>query len=237
MKQLLLLVFSVFFLSNCKQSTLTPETVTDNGSTVEITGFRKARTETVVILGSSTAAGWGASMYKYSWAGMLTSYLPLGHVINLAKGGYTSYQILPSAATHPSNRPSADTLRNITAALKKKPTTLIISVTTNDIACGYGVDEIIKNISMIRDQALASGVGRVIITTSHPRNINSAATAKYLLQRDKVLKNFGVSAVNIFDPVADSTNLFKAELLCTDGVHPNDKGHQILFEQIKKAIK
>ncbi|GAB2549516.1 hypothetical protein GCM10027085_45450 [Spirosoma aerophilum] len=188
-------------------------------------------------MGSSTAAGWGASSYKYSWAGLLNDRLTLGRVVNLAKGGYTSYHIQATGDAKPTGRPLSDTLRNITAALKQKPTTLIISMTTNDVANGFGVDEIIKNLNAVRAKAIAAGVSRVIITTSHPRKINSSATANYLLQRDLVLKNYGASAVNIFDPVADPENCFKAELLSDDGLHPNDKGHKVIYEQIKKTLK
>ncbi|GAB3036777.1 SGNH/GDSL hydrolase family protein [Spirosoma pulveris] len=232
-KNLLLLVL-VAFLSNCTQTTVSPVAV--DTTTVDKSGTRKPYTETIVILGSSTAEGWGASEYRNSWAGLLTKRFSIGRVVNLAKGGYNSYQILPTHSSHPANRPAADTLRNLTAALKEKPTTLIISITTNDVLFGYGVDEIITNFNIVRNKALAAGVARVLITTPIPRKLNAAATAKYLLQRDLVLKNYGTSAVNIFDPVANSENLFKSELLCGDGIHPNDKGHKVIYEQIKKVL-
>lgn len=113
---------------------------------------------------------------------------------------------------------------------------LIISMTTNDVANGFGVNELIANINLIRSKALAAGVEQVIITTSHPRKINATTTKNYMLQRDQVLKTFGLAAVNFFDPVADADNLFKAELLSEDGIHPNDKGHKVLYEEMKKVI-
>lgn len=237
MRQALPLLFFVSILLNCKQSTLTPNSTSDSSNVVTATGYRKVHIETIVILGSSTAEGYGASSYKYSWAGLITNRLLANRVVNLAKAGYTSYQILPSGTNNPSNRPKIDTLRNITAALKQKPTTLIISMTTNDVANGFNVDEIIKNFNVVKEKALAAGVTRVFITTSHPRKINAGATAQYMLQRDLVLKTYGASAINFFDPVADSTNLFRSELLSADGIHPNDKGHKVLYDEIKKALK
>ena len=149
--------------------------------------------------------------------------------MNLAKGGYTSYQLLPTHAPHPANRPEADTLRNLNAALKVKPTTLIISISSNDLIIGCSVEEIIANFNVIRSKALAAGVAHVLITTPLPRNYSAEVTANLLRQRDLVLKTYGASAINIFDPLANEQQLTKAELLSGDGIHPNDKGHAVLF--------
>lgn len=191
----------------------------------------------VVILGSSTAAGYGASTRDRAWAGLLRQYLTKGNVVNLAKGGYTTYHILPSNVSAPAGRPNTDTTRNITAALKLHPTVLIVSMTTNDVANGHRVDEIMSNLKVIRQMAKTNGVRRFMVTTSHPRRINAAATRQYMEQRDRILTTYGAEAVNFFDPVADSTHYFRAELLSPDNIHPNDQGHAVLFEQIRRAIE
>lgn len=171
-----------------------------------------------------------------AWAGLLGKYVSNGSVINLAKGGYTTYHIVPSRVASPKERPDVDTSRNITAALRKHPTILIISMTTNDVANGYSVDEVMTNLKAVRQQALIAGVRQCIVTTPHPRRISAVATRKYLEQRDRILKTFGTEAVNFFDPVADSTHHFRADLLSPDGIHPNNQGHAVLFEQIRKAM-
>ncbi|AKD57837.1 SGNH/GDSL hydrolase family protein [Spirosoma radiotolerans] len=238
MQKSLLAVLFIALLSNCTRTTLEPNDPTvASAFAVNVQSARKPYIQTIVILGSSTASGVGASAYKYSWAGLLTNQLVLNHVVNLAKGGYTTYQILPTGSIHAPNRPAVDTLRNLTAALKEKPAILIVSMTTNDVANGYSVSEIIANLILIKNKAKEAGVKRVIITTSHPRKIDTTATEKYMLQRDQVMNTFGTSAVNFFDPVANEDHLFKSELLFKDGIHPNDKGHQVLFEQIRKTLK
>ncbi|GAB3050643.1 hypothetical protein GCM10027185_62390 [Spirosoma pulveris] len=199
-------------------------------------GTRPPVRQTIVIIGSSTAAGWGASDYQYAWAGLLTQQLTNGRVVNLAKGGYTSYQLLPTNAPHPADRPEADTLRNLNAALKEKPTTLLISISSNDLIIGCSVEEIIANFNTIRSKALAAGVAHVLITTPLPRNYSAEVTANLLRQRDQVLKTYGSSAVNIFDPLANEQQLTKAELLSGDGIHPNDKGHALLFTIIASYL-
>ncbi|AQG81693.1 hypothetical protein AWR27_21750 [Spirosoma montaniterrae] len=196
-----------------------------------------AQSPLVVILGSSTASGAGASDYKHAWAGLFSSYLNKGKIINLARGGYTTYHILPDGQEGlVAKRPSADTLRNITAALKLHPTLMIISMTTNDVANGYSVDEVMYNLQTIRRIALDNGVKRILITTSMPRKLNAQATARWLQQRDRTMRAYEQDAVNFFDPLADADNLFQANLT-PDGIHPNDDGHRLLFKQLVSRLE
>lgn len=189
----------------------------------------------VVILGSSTASGYGASDYKHAWAGLFSAYLNKGKIINLAKPGYTTYHILPSEQDYPiSNRPNVDTLRNITAALKLHPTVMIISMTTNDVANGYSVNEVMQNLHIVRQTAFDNGVKRILITTSMPRRLSTVATERWLEQRDRTVQAYQQDAVNFFDPLADKKNQFNDDLT-KDGVHPNNDGHQLLYQQIIKT--
>jgi acyl-CoA thioesterase I len=216
-------------LSGCKdRNQITPQ------SSPFTTVKETAQSPLVVILGSSTAFGTGASDYKHAWAGLFSAYLNKGKVINLARGGYTTYHILPEGDARPSNRPASDTTRSITAALRKHPSVLVISMTTNDVANGYSVDEVMENLRKIRSIALANGVKRVIITTSMPRNLNKLATERWLQQRDLTLSTYPGEAVNFFDPLATTAFTFRGDLT-VDGIHPNDTGHQLLFDQVIKV--
>ncbi|SOD97001.1 SGNH/GDSL hydrolase family protein [Spirosoma fluviale] len=236
MKKVTFLILIIAFVLSCTRTTVEPTPIAVNPPTTGGNGSPKPSTDTIVILGSSTAEGWGASEYKNSWAGTLARRLSTSRIVNLARGGYTSYQLLPTSASRPANRPDADTLRNITAALKEKPTLLIISISSNDAVAGYDVDEIIANFNTIRSGALAAGVASVLITTPIPRRFNEEVTTKLLRQRDLVMKNYAPFAINIFDPVANPDNLIKSELLSEDGIHPNDKGHAVIYKQIESFI-
>ncbi len=232
MKIIYQLLVLASFVTGCTKATEPQPTPLDESSSA------RARVPLVVILGSSTASGSGASNNSVSWAGQFKAYYaPKGQVVNLAVPGYTTYHILPTNTAQVANRPAVDTLHNITAALKKSPTILIISMTTNDVGNGFSVDELMNNLKTVRALALADGVKQVYITTCHPRKINAAATVKFLEQRDRIMSLYGKYGINFFDPVADANNLFRAEWLFTDGIHPNDKGHAVLFEQVRTAFE
>ncbi|WP_077922151.1 SGNH/GDSL hydrolase family protein [Spirosoma sp. 209] len=224
------LVSVLFLLLGCAQS---DEVIPDKTPFTPVKETEQS--PLIVILGSSTASGVGASDYKHAWAGLFSAYLNKGKVINLARGGYTTYHILPDTDARPTNRPPSDTARSITAALRRHPSVLIISMTTNDVANGYSVDEIMENLRIIRATAFANGVKRVLITTSMPRRLNAWATARWIQQRDRTLATYPLEAVNFFDPLADPSDVFKDELT-VDGIHPNDNGHKVLFDEMVKVF-
>lgn len=194
------------------------------------------RQPVVVILGSSTAAGFGASSYNRSWAGLLGEQLKDAKLINLAKGGYTTYHMLPTTGAAPrTDRPAVDTLRNITAALRRKPDLILISMTTNDVALGYGVNEVMKNLESVWEAARRAGVAQVYISTSIPRKLNPTAIRQLKEQRTKTLNRFGANALNFYDRLADANGLYKPQYNADD-VHPNNSGHQVLFEEVQRVL-
>ena len=90
--------------------------------------------ERIVILGSSTAEGAGVKVPENSWACRYAQYLKSvdkGYeIINLAKGGYTTFAIMPlgtpayDTGTHVL---AVDSLRNIDKALSYSPDIIIIN--------------------------------------------------------------------------------------------------------------
>ena len=87
----------------------------------------------IVVLGSSTSFGTGASTYDSSWVGRFTSYVHRhnddSQIYNLSGSGYTTYQTLrPDGFTPPAGRPSPVLGHNITAALALHPDAIIINI-------------------------------------------------------------------------------------------------------------
>ena len=90
----------------------------------------------VVVLGSSTAAGTGPSHPDSTWVNKYRATLqlinPQNEVINLAVGGFSTYKIMPNSFVTPSNRPSVDTLKNITKALSVHADYIVEKQPSND---------------------------------------------------------------------------------------------------------
>ena len=140
------------------------------------TTLEAACTNTIVVLGSSTAYGTGPSPIDSSWvnrySAALTSVNSDFNVVNLALGGYTSYQILPTGTPVDSEiNESIDVNRNITKALSYSPYAVIVNMPSNDANKYYSVENQIKNFNRIVDTANTYGV-KVWIATSQPRNFS-----------------------------------------------------------------
>lgn len=197
-----------------------------------------AADKTVVLIGSSIAAGVGASKPDSSWASRYTRHLAaLGgwKLVSLAVPGYTTYQVLATGTANPSGRPAVDTAHNLTKALSLKPDRIIISLTGNDISNGYAAAEYEANFDSLRAQATRAGV-EVWITTPTPRTTNDApkrALAKAL--RERILSRYAPRAIDFYDQLATSDGAILPEYDSKDGVHPNDRGHAILASRAMAA--
>jgi uncharacterized membrane protein len=62
--------------------------------------FAQDKVINIVVLGSSTAEGYGPSVYANAWVNQLRRYVQSisnkSTVHNLAKGGYTTYHLMPN---------------------------------------------------------------------------------------------------------------------------------------------
>lgn len=192
----------------------------------------------IVVLGSSTAAGTGASSYANAWVGKYTAYvtgLNAGHTVtNLAVEGYNTYQIVPTGTPHP-GRPDQDPQRNVTAAVATyHATVVIVNMPTNDVADSYDVSETLLNYRRVKAYCDSAGVA-VYFTTSQPRNFTDAGKLRQLMQiRDSTLLQYGGYAIDFWTTVANADATINPAYNSGDGVHLNDAGHEILFQRVKE---
>lgn len=189
-----------------------------------------------VIMGSSTAAGTGATTPATSWAGLLQAGIAAQNlqVVNIAKSGATTYMGLPTSSTPPAGRASPDPTANVTAALAQLPKVLLLSYPTNDTALNYGASETVTNLLAIRTAAIASNVS-VIVLSTQPRDLSPTQLA---LLEDV---DAGVSAVvgACFVAVRDDLAGPDSKLHPTynaDGIHPNDAGHALIHQRLRALI-
>lgn len=192
-----------------------------------------------VVIGSSTAAGTGATVADSSWVGRFRNYVQEldtnAVVINLAVGGYTTYDVMPSSFVPPSGRPAPKTNNNITYALSFKPTAIIINMPSNDAARGFTIAEQVSNFKVFADEAAQDTVP-LWVTTTQPRNLSDPnGRADLIEMRDSILMLFGSKGVNIFDELAEEDGGLKSSYDIGDGIHVNNAGHKYIYDQIVGA--
>jgi hypothetical protein len=206
-----------------------------------------AAQKTIVVLGSSTAEGFGASPHfpyppDSSWVKRMEAAYNKNQndgidttVINLARGGYTTYHILPSNTTPPPNRPAPDLERNITKALTYNPDVIIINMPSNDISTGYQKPEIMANWRLLFSIGMNNGIS-TYITTTQPRDF---APNLVMMQyqkdlRDSVMNVFGNYGINFWDDLVSTNpaNDIRPEVAYGDGIHINNLGHRLVYEKV-----
>ena len=192
----------------------------------------------IIVLGSSTAAGTGPSDINNAWAwryhDFLTETDTRYELENLALGGFTTYNILPSGTTIPSGiGQTINTEKNITKALSLNPNGIIINLPSNDSASGYPLVDQIANYHLIRNTALSQNIP-VWISSPQPRNFgsNTSALNIHLEMVTATPIEFGEFTFDFWTGFGvTGGNGLKPEFN-VDGVHMNDAGHKILFERV-----
>lgn len=193
----------------------------------------------IVILGSSTAAGAGPTDVNDAWVWKyntnLTEMDTRYEVINLAAGGYATYNILPNGSTIPYgiNR-TINPERNITKALSFQPSAIIINLPSNDAASGYSVSDQLNNYSIVDSVSTAAGVP-LWVASPQPRYFGTNASKvdiqlamnkeTYTEFRSKTIDfwtGFGPADGNGIIPIYDSG----------DGIHMTAAAHQILYDRV-----
>ncbi len=189
----------------------------------------------LVVIGSSTAAGAGASPIDSAWVPRFTRFVqemnPDNTVINLAMGGYQTYHLMPTGNPPPPNRPWPDSARNITRALAHRPDAIIVNLPSNDATAGYSAAEQLANFDTIVGEARAAGVP-VWVCTTQPRNLGPEQVRVQLAVRDSIFSRYGDFTLNFWDQLATPGGLLDAGFDAGDGIHLNNSGHRLLFLRV-----
>jgi len=198
-----------------------------------------APVRTVVILSASSAAGTGATTYDSAYSGRFATYLsglkPAWKLVNLAVGGYTCYQIMPTGYQTPPNRPAVDTAHNITKALSLKPDRILISMIGNDIGSGYGETEIQNNLDSLYGWATKAGIP-TWVADAPPRNSDDSAKVKIRLHmRQWIMDRYAPHGLDFYDSLGDANGKYFPDLDAGDGTHYNNKAHAIVFRKLVAA--
>jgi len=193
---------------------------------------------TIVILGSSTAAGTGPREPENAWprryAAHLAEQFPRYQLVNLAVGGQTTYHVQPSGFVPPAGRPAPVEGKNITAALLLHPRALIINLPSNDSAERIAPQEQLANLERIVRLAEQGGV-LAWVTSTQPRNFSDEQCRAQVEVRAGINARFSPRVIDFWQPFASATQRIKPEYDAGDGVHLNDAAHAILARAVIAA--
>lgn len=242
--KLFAIIFIVAVFTSCKKDSLL-----DNGfdstvkpinipASIEIDPARGDTTSKyIVVIGSSTAAGYGASVRDSCWVAKLRSKLIADNkrfkVINLGVGGFTTYKLMPNGyVSEVAKRPEVDTTKNVTAALKYRPALIIINLPSNDIAGNFRDEEILKNYRIIA-RTIASSRVDYVITGSQPRNFPTVEQRKRLkILHDKMITEYPGHLIDYLNKISTPTYGIQRYYSAGDGIHLNNNGHRVIYQSI-----
>lgn len=193
----------------------------------------------VVVLGSSTAEGAGASKLSNSWVFRLEQELKISNkassVVNYGKSGYSTFHILPTGTRY-SNRPNPDLERNITNALSNNPNLIIINMPSNDAAYGYSNEEQLRNYRLLIQLIKKSKIQYILISPQ-PRNFKNK---EQRIQQNALFqlmkKEFSPNFVDVWSFLSSEDFSLKPTFDFGDGIHLNDQGHAYIFQQVFAKI-
>lgn len=196
----------------------------------------------IVAIGSSTVAGGGADPIDSAWLNLYTLYLKKQGLpvttVNLGVPGTYTFNGMPSSFATPSPHPDIYHPwlgHNITYALSLNPDIVFIAYPSNDLMVGFSVALYLSNLRTIYDSAVKLKK-KAYVVTSQPRNGAVAIIKQRLLAaKDSILLEFPGHALDFWTPLADPVTLEFKPGLTNDNIHPNNKGHQLLFQVVRNA--
>jgi lysophospholipase L1-like esterase len=193
----------------------------------------------IVVLGSSTAAGTGPSTPANGWVALYTKYLKQidtrFDVTNLAVGGYTTYDVLPTGTPIPAGvNETIDLARNITKAISLNADGIIVNMPSNDSNMGYSVAAQMANFNLLNTTATNASIP-ISFCTIQPRDFGSNSNGQSI-HTQMITQIPTVFPTNYIDFWTGFANAAGTDILDAfdsgDGIHMNDAGHKILLQRV-----
>ncbi|XVJ66287.1 MAG: SGNH/GDSL hydrolase family protein [Lacibacter sp.] len=231
-------------VQNITTSTATlTATATTTGTSIKSIRWMKVKTpnqtpKKLVWLGSSTLAGTGASSGDSTLYNRIVAFGNrfgiFSENINLALGGSSVFECMPSSYTPQGNEDGPLTDRNITYALANHPdaNAIVISFPSNDYDL-LSADRILFAYQTIYDSAVAAGKKCFIYTTQPREAFGTIARLRLrevsdsLLIRERNGRFAPGTIISVHTPLTD----LRGELMrynSGDGIHQNNSGHRVM---------
>jgi acyl-CoA thioesterase-1 len=193
---------------------------------------------TWVVMGSSTAAGVGASSGR-GWAALLAERATPLQVttVNLARAGALTPQALPAATPPAADRPAPDPAINIDRALGLQPRLLVLSFPSNDAVAGYPAAETAAHLARLRELAQARAAATVLLSTQ-PRDGLTPAQRATLDETDRLgAATFGGCFVDVRAALSGTDHSIAPAYAAGDGIHLNDAGHRLIADRLWAVLE
>lgn len=174
----------------------------------------------MVVLGDSVSEGYGVSREK--------SYPVLLEQKIQASG--KKWQVVNSSI---SGSTTASAKSRLEWVLKNPPNLLILALGANDGLRGLPVAETKKNLSAAIQTLQQHKVQVVLAGMQMPPNYGKSFTTEFKNLFPSLAKQYKVTLIPfLLDKVAGEKELNQA-----DGIHPNEKGQEILAQTVYESIK
>lgn len=131
-------------------------------------------------------------------------------------------------------------------ALNIKPSLLFFIVGTNDLGRGLTIDSIVNNVKNAIIKAKNSGVNQIVVESVYPvnRSLNTAMVGRRKNSDIKLLNEklqaitteLNVKFASVFPKLCDNNGNFDKNLTF-DGLHPNEKGYDIITSVLLPFIE
>lgn len=175
----------------------------------------------IIILGDSLTAGLGLDIEK-SFPSLIQE--------QLTRGGY-DYQVVNAGV---SGDTSAGGLRRLDWAMADgDPRILVVALGGNDGLRGLPPEQLEQNLAAIIERAQKRDLRVILAGMEAPPNFGADYTARFRGVYPALAKRYNVALVPfLLDGVAGNAALNQA-----DGIHPNERGAQLVADLVWKALE
>lgn len=191
----------------------------------------------ITVFGSSVSAGHGSSDYSHSWSGLLednirNNFTDLHRVTieNLGKGGFSTQDLVENKV--------------VDTVVSTKPDLVIFETALlNNHGQSISLEQTLKDITQIH-RTLKENLpnAKIVFTSANPSakktdeelNILGYSYQDYINQTGDFIKGNDWYYINIYQRMNDHMRSKGINLkdISVDGIHPNDIGYQIWFEEM-----
>jgi lysophospholipase L1-like esterase len=196
------------------------------------------------VIGSSTAAGEGASDESLGWVSLLADALEESAMVpfetrNLAVGGYASEQLMADSGAS----------GNIADAIEGGPDLVLVALAgSNDLGAGVSEATFLTRMRALRDVAREADIPVFFLSTA-PKDLSQS---ERLALRDWASSmadefepcwvpsqpaEYSPCFIDVFGPLANDELGIQSEFGSGDGIHLNDAGHAAIFERALAVVR